>query len=1008
MGVSGDYWITFTATDPDGNEGTATRRVIVEDTTDPVITFEDGDSVGSSTFTVQRGTTYTDPGYSLSETATVTDNRSSNLNTSIASDYWITYTATDPSGNEGTATRKVTVKNKAWDYFQKILASDGAAGDEFGWSVAIDGDYAIVGAYGDNSTTDNFAGAAYIFHRTGTNTWDSGTKISPSGGAAGDDVFGKSVAIDGDYAIVGAPERDITSIGSDAGAAYIFRRTGTNTWDSGYQIVASNGAASDQFGYSVSISGDYAIVGSPWATIQSLGANSGSAYIFRRTGTNTWDTGINIMADGSFISQKFGWSVAIDGDYAVVGAHESNEQGGAAQTKSGVAMIFHRTGANNTPNTWDTGQKIVPSDPAAYDEFGTGVAISGNTAVIGAPKDDDNSVTDSGSVYVFVRSGTTWTEQEKLTGGSGTTSGFLGHSVSISGDLVVAGAKYTSDNGLNSGAAYVFRRTGTSTWHSGTKILASWDAAAGDQFGQSVAIDGDHVIIGAHLDTDNGLMSGSAYIFHNSLTSDTIDPIITLTGANPDTVDMIPTYTEPGYSVDKVASVADNASSNLTTSTTGDYWITYTATDPHGNSGTADRRVIVTDADWDTETEISPSDGGAGDEFGWSVAIDGDYAIVGSRRNDAGSTEQSGAAYIFRRTGANTWDSGTKIVASDGEVYDEFGWSVAISGDYAIVGAYKRNSTSGVVTNDGSDVGAAYIFHRTGTNTWDSGTKIVASNGAASDRFGYSVSISGDYAIVGGPFVDERNNIGGIVTLNTGAAFVFRRYGAVGTNNWQHEKKLTASDAAVNDGFGISVGISGDYAIVGASGNDDDGSGSGSAYIFRKDTGTGTWDSGTKIVASDAAAGDGFGRDVAISGDYAVVGARGNDDGGTSSGSAYIFHRTGTGNSLNTWDSGLKIQHTNPSAYDHFGQEVAIDGDYVLVGSTDDGTGGTAHLFRRTTTGSNTWDLKTTISPTNGASGDMFGRSVGISGNHAIVGAPQGYTGGSSASGYSCIFHNGL
>ena len=954
MGVSGDYWITFTATDPDGNEGTATRRVIVEDTTDPVITFEDGDSVGSSTFTVQRGTTYTDPGYSLSETATVTDNRSSNLNmdvsgdywitftatdaagnegtatrkvivedtidpvitltgadpytietyttytdpgyslsetatvtdnrssnlnTSIASDYWITYTATDPSGNEGTATRKVTVKNKAWDYFQKILASDGAAGDEFGWSVAIDGDYAIVGAYGDNSTTDNFAGAAYIFHRTGTNTWDSGTKISPSGGAAGDDVFGKSVAIDGDYAIVGAPERDITSIGSDAGAAYIFRRTGTNTWDSGYQIVASNGAASDQFGYSVSISGDYAIVGSPWDTIQSLGANAGSAYIFRRTGTNTWDTGINIMADGTFTSQKFGISVAIDGDYAVVGAHESNEQGGAAQTKSGVAMIFHRTGANNTPNTWDTGQKIVPSDPAAYDEFGTGVAISGNTAVIGAPKDDDNSVTDSGSVYVFVRSGTTWTEQEKLTGGSGTTSGFLGHSVSISGDLVVAGAKYTSDNGLNSGAAYVFRRTGTSTWHSGTKILASWDAAAGDQFGQSVAIDGDHVIIGAHLDTDNGLMSGSAYIFHNSLTSDTIDPIITLTGANPDTVDMIPTYTEPGYSVDKVASVADNASSNLTTSTTGDYWITYTATDPHGNSGTADRRVIVTDADWDTETKIVASDAAAGDSFGYSVSISGDYAIVGAYGNDDGGSG-SGSAYIFRKD--------------------------------------------------------------TGTGTWDSGTKIVASDAAAGDGFGRAVAISGDYAIVGARGNDDGGN-------NSGSAYIFRRYGAVGTNNWQHEKKLTASDAAAGDSFGYSVSISGDYAIVGA---------------------------------------------------------YGNDDGGTNSGSAYIFHRTGTGNSLNTWDSGLKIQHTNPYTWDRFGQSVAIDGDYAIVGTDvpNASSSGTAHLFRRTTTGSNTWDLKTTISPTNGASGDRFGRGVGISGNYAIVGAPQG----SSASGYSCIFHNGL
>jgi hypothetical protein len=997
--IAGDYWITYTATDADGNTGTATRKVIVEDTTDPVITLE-----GANPYTIETYSTYTDPGATADTGETVSNNASSNLNTSIANDYWITYTATDPSGNSGTADRKVTVKNKAWDYFQKILASDGAVGDEFGWSVAIDGDYAIVGAYGDDTATGSgSAGAAYIFHRTGTstNTWDSGTKIVGNGVH---EYFGRSVAIDGDYAIVGAPERYFSSIGTDVGAAYIFRRTGTNTWDSGYQIVASNGAAQDHFGYSVSISGDYAIVGSPWR--MSGIVHVGSAYIFRRTGTNTWDTGINITADGTFNSRKFGISVAIDGDYAVVGAHESSEFGGAYQANSGVAMIFHRTPGYNTPNTWDAGQKIVPSDPAAWDEFGTGVAISGNTAVIGAPKDDDNSVTDSGSVYVFVRSGTTWTEQEKLTGGSGTTSDFLGASVSISGDWVVAGAKYTSDDGTNSGAAYVFRRTGTSTWHSGYKILASWDAAAGDQFGQSVAIDGDHVIIGAHLDTDNGGDSGSAYIFHKSLTSDTIDPIITLTGANPHTVDKIPTYTEPGYSVDKVASVADNASSNLTTSTTGDYWITYTATDPHGNSGTADRKVIITDADWDTETKISPSGGGAGDEFGTNVAMDGDYAIVGAPRNDDSGT-QTGAAYIFRRTGANTWDSGYKLTASDAgdsadAGYDHFGHSVAISGDYAIVSALYDD-------DGGSGSGSAYIFYRTGTNTWGSETKIVASGTPRSqDRFGMSVAIDGDLAIVGATGIDSYNGIGVKVASNLGAAYVFRRTGAAGTNQWQHEYKLTASDAADDDYFGEGVGISGDYAIVGAPFNDDVPYSSGSAYIFRR-TGNGLYDAGTKIVASDDAAGDRFGSHVDIDGDYAVVGAFfKNNNGVQYSGSAYIFHRTGTGNSLNTWDSGVKIGHANPSSSDLFGRGVAIDRDYVLVGSTGDGTGGTVHLFRRTTTGSNTWDLKTTISPSDGAAGDMFGVGVAISGNHAIVGAPQGNYGGASTSGFSYIYHNGL
>ena len=711
------------------------------------------------------------------------------------------------------------------------------------------------------------------------------------------------------------------------------------------------------------------------------------------------------MADGTFVSQKFGISVAIDGDYAVVGAHESYH-GGLGQTNSGIAMIFHRTGANNTPNTWDTGQKIVPLDPAAYDEFGTGVAISGNTAVIGAPKDDDNSATDSGSVYVFVRSGTTWTEQEKLTGGSGTTSVQLGHSVSISGDFVVAGARYTSDDGTNSGAAYVFRRTGTSTWHSGTKILASWDAAAGDQFGQSVAIDGDHVIIGAHLDTDNGRDSGSAYIFHKSLTSDTIDPIITLTGANPDTVDMIPTYTEPGYSVDKVASVADNALSNLTTSTAGDYWITYTATDPHGNSGTADRKVIITDADWDTETKIVASDDAAEDVFGTTVAMDGDYAIVGAPRNDDGGTN-SGCAYIFRRTGANTWDSGYKIVASDDAANDEFGHSVAISGDYAIVGAWFDDDTA-------SGSGSAYIFRRTGTNTWDTGTKIVASGTPrAGDQFGQSVAIDGDFAIVGAPGVDSYNNIGVKTASNLGAAYVFRRFGAVGTNNWQHEYKLTASDANAGDYFGSEVGISGDYAIAGAQFNDGGGTSSGAAYIFRR-TQSGVYDAGTKIVAADGDANDWFGNSVDIDGDYAVVGAPFEDNGGYSnSGAAYIFHRTGTGNSLNTWDSGVKIGHASPASSDVFGMRVSISGDYVLVGSYGDDNGGTefnngsAHIFRRTTTGSNTWDLKTKLTASDTADGDAFGWSVAISGNHAIVGARDDDDGGYN-SGSAYIFHNGL
>ena len=213
-------------------------------------------------------------------------------------------------------------------------------------------------------------------------------------------------------------------------------------------------------------------------------------------------------------------------------------------------------------------------------------------------------------------------------------------------------------------------------------------------------------------------------------------------------------------------------------------------------------------------------------------------------------------------------DAGIKILASDRAASDQFGYRVGISGDYAIVGA----------VGDDSYTGSAYIFRRTGKNTWDAGKKIVASDRAAGDEFGIAVGISGDYAIVGAHANDDAPN-------NSGSAYIFLR---TGTNTWDGGKKILASDRAALDYFGRSVAISGDYAIVGAPTNDDTATNSGSAYIFRR-TGTNTWDGGKKILATDRADNDYFGHGVAISGDYAIAGAPNNDDTAANSGSAYIF-----------------------------------------------------------------------------------------------------------------------
>jgi len=202
-----------------------------------------------------------------------------------------------------------------------------------------------------------------------------------------------------------------------------------------------------------------------------------------------------------------------------------------------------------------------------------------------------------------------------------------------------------------------------------------------------------------------------------------------------------------------------------------------------------------------------------------------------------------------------------KLLALDGIAGDYFGWSVSVSGDYAIVGAYYDDSAKG----------SAYIFKWNGT-IWLEQQKLTDSDGAAGDYFSWSVSISGDYAIVGVRFDDDNGN-------GSGSAYIFKRDVA----SWSQQAKLLASDGAANELFGYSVSISGDYAIVGAHQNYN----KGSAYIFKRDVAS--WSQQAKLTASDGAAADYFGCSVSISGDYAIVGAYGDDDMGEHSGSAYAF-----------------------------------------------------------------------------------------------------------------------
>ena len=368
----------------------------------------------------------------------------------------------------------------------KLTASDGAAEDWFGNSVSIDGDSMIVGAIYDDDKGSN-SGSAYIFRYDGT-SWVEEAKLTASDGAAGD-WFGCSVSISGDNVVVGAQEDD--DLGGSSGSAYIFRYSGTN-WVEVAKLTASDGSINDAFGNSVSISGETVVVGAYWD--DDAGWNSGSAYVFRYNGSS-WFEETKLTSSDAAYEDFFGESVSISGDTVVIGAFGDDDGG----NNSGSAYIFRYNGTN-----WVEETKLTASDASEGAIFGHRVCISGDAVVVGAYGDDDAGYI-SGAAYVFRYNGTSWVEGGKLTASDAAAGNYFGESVSINGGTVIVGA-------VGSVSAYIFRYSGT-RWVEAAKLKAS-DGASGDGFGRSVSINGYTVVVAAPTDDDKGFWSGSAYVFN--------------------------------------------------------------------------------------------------------------------------------------------------------------------------------------------------------------------------------------------------------------------------------------------------------------------------------------------------------------------------------------------------------------------------------------------------------------------------------------------------------------
>ena len=371
----------------------------------------------------------------------------------------------------------------------KITASDGEAFDLFGQSASIDGDYAIVGA-NQNDVSGSNSGSAYIFKRNG-NEWIEETRLSASDGSEGD-MFGRSVAIDGEYAVIG------TYPGvSSKGAAYIFKKEGTS-WTQQAKLTAADGQNGDFFGYTVAIDGEYAAVSGHG--YDGVGSNSGSVYIFKRDGTS-WSEQAKLTASDAADSDIFGRHISIDGDSVLIGAFQDDVNGNA----SGSAYLFQREGVS-----WTEQAKLTASDGGELDNFGERVSLSGDYAAITAMGDDDKG-SGAGAVYIFKRENTTWTQQTKLTASDGVSGDYFGYSISINGDHLLIGSYSDNGNGAKSGSVYIFELE-AGAWNEKTKLAAS-DGAENDYFSNAISIGGDYAILGAFRDDALGEDSGSAYLY---------------------------------------------------------------------------------------------------------------------------------------------------------------------------------------------------------------------------------------------------------------------------------------------------------------------------------------------------------------------------------------------------------------------------------------------------------------------------------------------------------------
>ncbi|WP_417389767.1 Calx-beta domain-containing protein [Gimesia sp.] len=892
------------------------------------------------------------------------------------------------------------LSDDTWEYQAALLAPDRAYFDRFGWSVAINGDTAVVGAVtGDGSVLNS--GSVYVYTRSGT-TWSFQQELTASD-AVPNDFFGEKLAIEGDTIVVGSVRNN-----SYTGAAYVFERA-NGVWSETTKLTASDAVTGQQFGSAIDFEGSTLVIGA--YRDSDIFSQSGAVYIFQKFNDH-WAETQKLKSSQPATNGIFGLSVSLEGENLVIGSSAIS----VTAPNSGKAYLFT---LDADTGIWSETQTLIPDDGNANAYFGHRVEIKNNLIVISSLRDADTAV-NNGKVYTFVKQGTTWVQSQKFISPDAADDDYFGKSFAVSEGALLVSAHYDDEGGNNTGSLYYFGPQAPAITVNDAVItegdndsrfisleVTRTAANVGDLLLPATVdfttIDGTATAAGGDYQASSGTLT-----FNGDPTVLTQTKIITVEIFGDTLVELdeafsitLSSLTGYGRIVEGTADIMIENDDQATLSindvivneAAGKARLTVVLDAPVSTTVTLEYTTIdqsaTTTDDYLSQTGTLTFNPGELSQIIEIDLVDSVPVELAESFDIQFSNLQAGGLDVFLPDNLATvtimdddigdYELKSKLYSiGSRHADDQFGFSLAVDGDTLISSSTGWDDTY-------TDQGAAFIYVRndqgtpeyTGDDSWEYQATLLApdADNDTSDRFGHTVAISGDTAVVGALYGDE-------IAENAGSVFVFTRSNGV----WTFQQELHVADTIGNGFFGEVVAIENDKIVVGARSTDVY---AGSAYVFKRENNI--WTQTAKLEADDAAPTANFGSSVDIENSTIVIGARLDSETEYWSGAVYIFKEQ-DGN----WTQTQKLKDPTPADRGTFGTSVSLEGDLLLVGAISipgqPESAGKAILYQLDPD-SGLWNPIQTLTASDAAADSLFGVSVKIHEHQIFISSSNDPTG---------------